>query len=260
MSTRLFNELEKRVRTLERNVSAERSGGLSKGSPDFSLTGQVYTGILETDVDDLYTIVRIHHNNVQRRASLISVLDESTTLNSEERFVFGIALGIGAAGDTIDVQVGGVQFARVNDVGNSYGSGSSIKAGDDLTVGSEQGVLALRGVFSTSPILFNALESAHLGEELLLVRFATNPSSGESNNMFPIRLTSLFPTGYRCDVYGDGPDEPATILDQFARPVDGPAGLLPFGIVFIAWRSPNQNPSNPNNPFFTYYFEPTRWM
>lgn len=257
MNSREFKELEKRVRTLERLTSAERTNALLRSSSSSAVSNGIYNGVLTESIEDLYSVVLIEHNQNQNRLSQVRKLDENTVSNANARYVPGIALNIGNVGDSIEVQTQGVQFAAVNNGANSYGSDNSIKAGDNLTVSSTSGVLARKSDDDENETLFSALESAHTNENLLLVKFAAGAGSGQANNMFLVKLTSPFPTGYRCDVFENGDDQPATILDQFATTVDGVVTGLPLNISFWAMRF---NTGTPSTPFFTYKIIHTRWM
>jgi hypothetical protein len=248
-------QLLRRIADLEQEVAEVRRSISSRQDFDIQGNPNVIKAELGEQIVNQYTIVKIVHNDAgTNRYGKCIIYGGSSTDDDLADFVPGIALGVGNPGDIILVQIGGNGYARTTGANIAYGGDGQIVAGDFLTANTGE----LEKETGTETPYFRALESQHNDEDLLIVKFETI-AGGDSQRMFPVKITSLFGgQTYFGDLYANGPEEEATEENITIRAIDDTAmtGILVPGIFYLGWR---QNLATGTVPFFVYYIQPARW-
>jgi len=265
MSSRKLSELETRLRQIEKQYTSFRESVTSRISSSVQGNDRYIKVELAEDVPERYTAIKIVHNDRAQGTFAKGIVFGGThTDNDLENFTPAIAQTSGASGDVILAQVTGISFVLNGQGTSAYGADNQIKAGDPITVSTS--VPGKGRVFTgEGTVVFSSLESAHSGEDLIMVNIGT-ANSGATQKWFPVRM-KLFLGGvtYQGDVYANGPEFDPTEEDVTMRPFDGDNILTIINIptdpakhlFFTCYKAPD---TDIDSGAFLYYFNPTRYM
>lgn len=158
-----INNLEKQLVKLERSVN-------SRNNLNVPTDASIIKVQLNEDVPERYMILKVVHNELENTYARGILFGSSHADNELANFIPAIALSPGSSGDHIMAKIEGASFALTNPSTDVYGAEDQIKAGDKLKVDSVAGLLEKGN--NNSVNFFTALESRHVSESIIRVKFA----------------------------------------------------------------------------------------
>ena len=261
-NTNFLKKINQKVDNLERQLVQLRNSVSSRSNLPSAEGKDLMKVELAEDVQRYSAIKIVHNDGGTNKFSRAILYGGAHADNDLESFIPAIAQSPGTAGDHILAKISGKSMVRTIGSSDVYGADTQIKAGDGLKVDSVAGRVELAGADDLK--VYISLESQHPNEELIEVKIGAPPvsTSGEANRLYIVDITSLFggqtyfgdlfDTDANGDLVSVEVDVPVIAIDNTAM-----VGTLSAGLKYLARRS--QNFGTPDNPFYFYHIQPSRF-